>query len=87
MAKIKYSVIITILVMCMMSAVCSKRDPKVLHSSFHRAFSTGKNENSNSLLDTFSLSWSGNFDFSKTFEGTQKIFEGIFTCKYQYLTN
>lgn len=81
MAKIKYSVIITMLVMCVMSAACSKRDPKALHSSFHRAFSTGKNENSNSLLDTFSLSWSGNFDFSNTFEGIQKIFEGIVTCE------
>ena len=81
MAKIKYSVIITIFVMCLMSAASSKRDPKVLHSSFHRAFSTGRNENSNGLLDTFSLSWSGNFDFSNKFEGVQKIFEGIFKCK------
>ena len=82
MTKIKYSVIITMLVMCVMSAACSKRDPKGLHSSFHRAFSKGRTDDSNSLLDTFSLSWSGNFNFSNSLEGIQKIFEGIFTCEY-----
>ena len=86
MTKIKYSVIITMLVMCVMSAACSKRDPKGLHSSFHRAFSKGRADDSNSLLDTFSLSWSGNFNFSNSLEGIQKIFEGIFTCEYICVT-
>ena len=78
MAHIKYfTTIIAILLMCVMSAN-SERDPKKIHSSF-RTLSNGQE---NSLLDTFSLSWSGNFDFSKSFGGMQKIFEGIFTCKY-----
>ena len=35
-----------------------------------------------SLLDTFSLSFVGNFDFSQIMEGTRKIFEGLATCKF-----
>jgi hypothetical protein len=65
--------------MCIVSAY-SEREAKRIHSSFRASSSSGKRENSqNSLLDTFSLSWSGNFDFSRSFSGIQKIFEGIFT--------
>lgn len=34
-----------------------------------------------SLLDTFSLSFVGNFDFSQIIDGLKKIFEGFATCK------
>lgn len=34
-----------------------------------------------SILDTFSLSFVGNFDFSQIIDGLKKIFEGLATCK------
>ena len=86
MARIKYLTVITLILMCVMS-VYSEREAKRIHSSFRASSSSGKRENSqNSLLDTFSLSWSGNFDFSRSFAGIQKIFEGIFTCKYDFMS-
>jgi hypothetical protein len=42
----------------------------------------GKAVQRTSLLDTMSLSFAGNFDFSQIFEGVKKIFEGIATCKF-----
>ena len=85
MASIKYLTVITLILMCVLSAY-SEREAKRIHSSFRASSSSGKRENSqNSLLDTFSLSWSGNFDFSRSFAGFQKIFEGIFTCKYNFV--
>ena len=40
------------------------------------------NDNNAGLLDTFSLSFVGNFSFSKALEGIRKIVEGIATCKH-----
>ena len=67
-----------VLIMCLVLSVSSEREAKRLHSTIRA--STG-NADSNSLLDTFSLSWSGDFDFSRTLEGVSKILEGIASCK------
>ena len=40
-----------------------------------------------SLLDTFSLSFVGSFDFAKSFEGAKKIFQGIASCKFFSFTS
>ena len=85
MARIKYLTVITLILMYVTSAY-SEREAKRIHSSFRASSSSGKRENSqNSLLDTFSLSWSGNFDFSRSFAGVQKIFEGIFALRGKYV--
>ena len=34
-----------------------------------------------SLLDTFSLSFVGSFDFARTFDGVEQIFQGISSCE------
>ena len=34
-----------------------------------------------SLLDTFSLSFVGSFDFARTFDGIKQIFQGISSCE------
>ena len=81
MANIKLFAITAILIICISSAN-SERGPKRISSSFPRVSTRGNKENPNSLLDTFSLSWSGDFHFSKMFEGIRKIFEGLFTCEY-----
>jgi hypothetical protein len=44
-------------------------------------YSNAKAARRTSLLDTFSLSFAGNFDFSHILEGLKKIFDGIGTCK------
>ena len=81
MVSMKYFAITAILIFCIVSAH-SERDPKRIRSSIHRSSSRDNKENSNSLLDTFSLSWSGDVHFSKMLEGIRKIFEGLFTCEY-----
>ena len=44
--------------------------------------STAAAVKTDSLLDTFSLSFGGSFDFAKSFEGAKKIFQGISSCKF-----
>ena len=41
----------------------------------------------NSLLDTFSLSFVGNFNFANAIEGIKKIVEGIASCEYRSRNN
>ena len=55
------------------------RQPKALYISNKSLDGTKPN----SLLDTFSLSFVGSFDFARTFEGFNKIFEGISSCKFE----
>lgn len=60
-------------------------DETVSDPSYQRHFSTEptnvRKKARGGLLDTFSLSLSGDFDFSQMVEGVRKIFEGIGKCK------
>jgi hypothetical protein len=59
-------------------------DDSVSDGSTERYFSAEpKKKARNGLLDTFSLSFSGDFDFSHIIDGIRKIFEGIGKCKFK----